>query len=100
VSLRTLRLCVILFRKGGLQANWTATIGFVAKHSMRIGHKTHPILRFTTDSACLVAHKPRGTYAPSVSYLVSTRGKPRYSGVLHFFVIKLQMPVDRIRKSL
>lgn len=89
VSLRTLRLCVILFSERGLQANVAATIGLCPKHSMRIGHKALPILRFSPDSVSLVAHKPHGTYAPSVSYLVSTRGKPRYSGVLHFFCNKI-----------
>ncbi|WP_333569659.1 hypothetical protein [Sphingorhabdus sp.] len=50
VSLRTLRPCVNLFPEGGLQANWTATIGFGAKHSMRIDHKALLILQFFPDS--------------------------------------------------
>lgn len=76
MSLRTLRLCVNIFREGGLQANWTPTIGFGPKHSMRIGHKELPILRFSHDSVSLAVPKPRGTYVPSASYPVSTHGKP------------------------
>ena len=100
VSLGTLRLCVILFREGGLQAHMAATIGFGAKHSMRIRCKALLILRFSYDSALSEALKPQGTYAQPNRYPVSTHGKPRYSGGLHFFVIKLQMAVDRIPKSL
>ena len=100
VSRSSLRLCVIIFREGALHANVVATIGFGAKHSMRIGHKELPILRFLPDSALSEALKPQGTYAQPNRYPVSTHGKPRYSGGLHFFVIKLQMAVDRIPKSL
>jgi hypothetical protein len=76
VSRRTLRLCVNIFRERGLQANVTAAIGFGAKHSMRIGQKALPILRFSHDSVSLAVPKPRGTYVPSASYPVSTHGKP------------------------
>ena len=76
MSLRTLRLCVIIFLEGGLQANWAAKIGFGAKHCMRIGCKELLILRFSHDSVSLTVAKPRGTYVPSASYLVSTHGKP------------------------
>ncbi len=100
VSLRPLRLCVNIFPEGGLQANVVATIGFGAKHSMRIGRKCFLILRFFPDSALSAALKSQGTYAQPNRYPVSTHGKPRYSGAVLFFVIKLQMPVDRIPKSL
>ena len=76
MSLRTLRLSVILFSERGLQANVAATIGLCPKHSMRIGHKALPILRFCSDSALSAVFKPHGTYAPSASYPVSTHGKP------------------------
>ncbi len=89
VSLRTLCLCVILFRERGLQANVVVTIGRGAKHSMRIGHKAHLILRFFPDSALSEALKPQGTYGPSASYPASTHGKPRYSAGLHFFCNKI-----------
>ncbi len=89
VSLRTLRLCVNIFRERGLQANVAVTIGFSAKHNMRIGHKALLILRFFPDSALSEALNPRGTYAPSARYPVSTHGKPRYSGGLHFFCNKI-----------
>ncbi len=89
VSRRSLRLCVIIFREGALQANWTATIGFGAEYSMRIGHKALLILQFTPDSALSEALKPQGTYAPSACYPVSTHGNPRYSGGLHFFCNKI-----------
>lgn len=89
VSLRTLRLCVILFREGGLKANLAATIGFGPKRSMRIGHEALPILRFTPDSACLAAPKPHGTHARPASHSVSILGKPRYSGGLRFFCNKI-----------
>jgi hypothetical protein len=88
-SLRTLRLCVNLFRERGLQANVAATIGCGAKHSMRIGHKAPLILHFTPDSALSEVLTPHGTYAPSASYPVSTHGKPRNSGGLHFFCNKI-----------
>ncbi len=66
-----------------------ATIGFGAKHSMRIGHEALPVLRFSRDSAYLVGHKPRGTYAQPSRYPVSTHGKPRISARLHFFCNKI-----------
>ena len=88
-SRRTLRLCVIIFSERGLQANWTVTIGFGVKHSMRIGHKAPLILHFTPDSALSEVLTPHGTYAPSARYPVSTHGKPRNSGGLHFFCNKI-----------
>ena len=76
MPLRTLRLCVNIFREGGLKANVAVTIGFGAKHSMRIGHKELLVLRCTPDSALSEARKPHGTYASPASYPVSTRRKP------------------------
>lgn len=89
VSRSSLRLCVIIFREGALHANVVATIGFGAKHSMRIGHKELPILRFLPDSALSEALKPQGTYVQPNRYPVSTHGKPRYSAGLHFFCNKI-----------
>ena len=76
MSLRTLRLCVIIFSERGLKANVAVTIGFGAKHSMRIGHKALPILRFFPDSVQSAALKPHGTDAQPNRYPVSTHGKP------------------------
>ena len=89
MSRRTLRLCVNIFPERGLQANWTAAIGFGAKHSMRIGHKALLVLRFFPDSALSEGLTPQGTYAQHNRYPVSTHGKPRYSGGLHFFCNKI-----------
>jgi hypothetical protein len=89
VSLRTLRLCVNIFPERGLHANVVATIGFCAEHSMRIGHKELPILRFLPDSALSEALKPQGTHAQPNRYPVSTHGKLPYSGGLHFFCNKI-----------
>jgi hypothetical protein len=89
VSRSSLRLCVIIFREGALQANVAVTIGFGAKHSMRIGHKALLILRFFPDSALSEGLTPQGTYAQHNRYPVSTHGKPRYSGGLHFFCNKI-----------
>ena len=89
VSRRSLRLCVIIFREGALQANVAVTIGCGAKHSMRIGRKALLILRFFHDSALSEALKPHGTYASSASYPVSTHGKPSISARLHFFCNKI-----------
>ncbi len=89
MSLRTLRLCVNIFRERGLKANVEVTIQFAAKHRMRIGHKALPILRFPLDSVSLAVPKQHGTYVPAASYPVSTHGNPRNSGVLHFFCNKI-----------
>jgi hypothetical protein len=80
---------VIIFREGGLKAHVAAAIGCGAKHSMRIGHKALLILRFFPDSALSEALKPQGTYAQPNRYPVSTQGKPRYSGGVHFFCNKI-----------
>ena len=85
----SLRLCVIIFREGALQANVAVTIGCGAKHRMRIGRKCFLILQFTPDSALSEALKPQETYAQPNRYPVSTHGKPRYSGGLHFFCNKI-----------
>lgn len=87
--LRPLRLCVNIFPERGLQAHVTAAIGFGAKHSMRIGRKYFLILRFTPDSALSEALKPQGTYAQPNRYPLSTPGKLRYSGEMHFFCNKI-----------
>ena len=89
MSLRTLRLCVNIFRERGLKANVVAATGFGAKHSMRIGCNELLILRFFPDSALSEALKPHGTYAQPNRYPVSTHGKPRYSAGLHFFCNKI-----------
>ena len=86
VSRRTLRLRANIFRERGLRANVAVTIGLGAKHSMRIGCKSFPILRFTPDSALSEARKPHGTYAPSASYPVSTHRKPWIYDNIAFFL--------------
>jgi hypothetical protein len=71
------------------EGNLGCHIGFGSLQSMRIGHKALLILRFFPDSALSEALKPQGTYAQPNRYPVSTQGKPRYSGGVHFFCNKI-----------